>query len=320
MPVTLLYGDNALEIEAAAHSVRAKFSEVDTILYDGATVSLAELSQTCQTVGLFDPERLVVVRGLEGRLKGGKKGVETDELRRTLASVAPTTTLLLLSPEMDDKNGLIDMVREVSGQVRSFVTPKRAELPRWIAARGSAHGVTVRRDAAELLADMLGANSVLLDTEVEKLAVYAGEGGTISTEVVETLVGAVTQDTIFALVDAVAVGDKAKALRLMQAQRGASSSTPIDFALYLVRMLARQVRILLRIRLGQEAGKSTGQITSDLKLNRYFAERYFRHARRLSTVRLTAAFEQLAAFEHGIKSGRADAGIGLDLLVTELCS
>jgi DNA polymerase-3 subunit delta len=320
MPVILYFGDNALEIDAAAHAVRHNFSEVDTTLYEGAAVSLAELSQTCQTVGLFDPERLVVVRGLESRLKGGRKGVEHDELRRILASVAPTTTLLLLSPEMDEKNQLVDMVREVGGEARALMTPKRGEMPRWIARRGGAHGVSVRSDAAELLAELLCSNPVMLDTELEKLSVYAGEGGTITTQVVESLVGAVTQDSIFSLVDAVAAGDMGKALRLTHEQLSAASSTPVDFALYFIRMLARQVRILLRIRLLQESGRSTGQIIAELKLNRYFAERYFRQARRLSATRLTGAFERLAAFEHDIKSGRTDASAGLDLLVTELCS
>jgi DNA polymerase-3 subunit delta len=137
---------------------------------------------------------------------------------------------------------------------------------------------------------------------------------------VETLVGAVPQASIFALVDAIAAGEQAKALRLLEAQLEAASSGPIDFALYLIRMLARQVRILLGIRLGREASRSTGQITAHLKLPRYYADRYFRQASRLSKERLVASFEQLAALEYGLKSGRTDAATGLHLLVADLCS
>jgi DNA polymerase III delta subunit len=137
---------------------------------------------------------------------------------------------------------------------------------------------------------------------------------------VEELVGVMTQDSIFTLVDAVAAGDRARALQLLHTQLAQASSTPTDVALYLIRMLARQVRILLRIRLGQEAGRSNSQITADVKIPRYYADRYFRQARRLSRERLQGAFEQLAALEFALKSGTADPTTGLDLLVTEMSS
>jgi DNA polymerase III subunit delta len=320
MPVILLHGDNTLEIEAAAREVRSRFSDVDITLYDGPAVPLAELSMACATVGLFDPERLVIVRGLHERLKASRKDGELEELRRVLASVAPTTTLLLLSPDMDEKSQLPDMVREVSGEIRAFVTPKRADLPRWIARRAGEHGATIGRDAAELLAEMLGATPVMIDTELEKLATYVGGEGPITVDVIEQLVGSVTQESIFVLVDAVAGGDRATALRLLHGQLEASASSPIDVALYLIRMLARQFRFLLRIKVGLEAGESRTQLIATLKLNRYFADRYFRQAGRLSRDRLISAFERLAALEHALKSGRADAATGLDLLVAELCA
>ncbi len=171
-----------------------------------------------------------------------------------------------------------------------------------------------------MLAELIGPNPVMLGTELEKLATYVGEGEQITVAVVDLLVGAVTQESVFALVDAIAAGNKAEAYRLLRAQVAQGSSTPIEVALYLIRMLARQMRILLGIRLRQEAGTGQSAIISDLKLPRYYADRYFRQARRLSRDRLRATFEQLAAFEYALKSGKADPLAGLDLLVASLCA
>ncbi|HCF99130.1 MAG TPA: DNA polymerase III subunit delta [Chloroflexi bacterium] len=321
MPLILYYGDNALEVQAAAGLVRARFNEVDTSLFDGASVVLSELAQASRTVGLFDPQRLLVVRNIEERLKATRKeNAPLEEIREVLASVAPTTTVLLVSGDLDDRSPLLEMVRGLGAEVRSFRLPRRGEqLSRWIVSRGVAHGVTIRREAGDLLAEMLGPDSILLDTEIEKLATYAGDSSTVTAEAVETLVGAVPQGTIFALVDSVATGNIAKALRLTHQQIEASSSTPVDFVLYLIRMLARQFRILLRIRLGREQGTSKGQLTTQLKLNRYYADQYFKQADRLSRERLARAFEQLATFEHALKSGRIDAAVGVDLLLADLC-
>ena len=320
MTVTLIHGDNQIEIDDALRKIRAPFNDADVLTYDGPLVALGTLSEACLTAGLFDPERLVIVHDLQERIKGTKKDTgDAEEVQKILVSVAPTTTLLLLSPGMAADNPLVTSVRKAGGDVRTLTVPRKNDLPRWVIGRGKQHGVTVDRDAAILLTELVGADTVSLDTELEKLATYAGPEARITVQVVDTLVGAVTQDSIFALVDAIATGDHKNAFRLLHAQLDSSSTNAIEFALYLIRMLARQVRILLRIRLGQSAGKGQGAIASELRLAPYYTERYFRQAKRLSNERLRGAFEALAALEYALKQGKADASTGLDLLVADLC-
>ncbi|MBV9282614.1 MAG: DNA polymerase III subunit delta [Chloroflexi bacterium] len=320
MPVLLVHGDNALEIDEAVASVRRPFQPADVLTFDGTEASPPSLTEACLTTGLFDPERLVIVHRLHERGKGGRKDADTEAIEALLGDIPPTTTLLLVCKGMAADHQLAASVRRVKGEIRACAMPRKQDLARWVSGRAGRHGARIDPAAAELLADLVGANPLLLDSELEKLATYAGEEARISPDMVETLVGAVPQDSIFALVDAIAAGDRGKALRLLHAQLDRSGSGHVDFALYLIRMLARQVRILLRIRLGREAGRSTSQITSELKLNRYYADRYFRQANRLSSERLCDAFEQLAGLEHALKSGRSEPGAGLDLLVAELCA
>jgi len=320
MPALLFCGDNALEIDEAVRGVRERFQPADVLILDGASCPLATLSEACLTAGLFDPERLVIVNDLHQRPGMRKDGGEAAEVKGLMRSVPATTTLLIVGKDMPGDHRVAADVREAEGEVRTFTTPRKGDLPRWVIARGRKRGVAVERGAAELLAELVGGNSLQLESELEKLATYAGEEQPVTPPMVERLVGAVPQDSIFTLVDAIAAGDEARALRLLQTQLEHASSNPVDFALYLIRMLARQMRILLRIRLAREAGRSTPQITADLKLPRYYADRYFRQAGRLSKGRLQESFEQLAALEYGLKSGRAEPSTGLALLVAEMCS
>ena len=320
MPVILIHGDNLLEIEEDVQAIRRRFDAADALTFDGKDVPFPSLSEASLTAGLFASERLVIVEDLHERIKGPRKDAELDEIRRLLANVPPTTTLLLVCRDMPESHALAHAVREAEGKLQARPMPRKGNLARWVAGRAERQGTVLDPGAAELLIDLAGSDPLLLDGEVQKLATYAGPGQPITSGMVEELVGAVPQDSIFALVDAVAVGDKAKALRLLHTQLDRASSGPIDFALYLIRMLARQMRILLGIRLRREAGRSTSQITAELKLPRYYADRYFRQANRLSTEKLCSSFEQLAALEYGLKSGTADAPSGLDLLVADLCS
>lgn len=321
MPLLLLHGDNSVEIGEAVRAARQPFHPADILTYDGATAPLAALAEASRTAGLFDPQRLVIVHNVHERSKGARRDTGSQaEIEEILTNVAPSTTLLLVCAGMQADHVLLPLVKAAGGSVRTFTTPRRQELPRWIVARGRQRGIAVDSDAADLLAELVGANPVMIDSEIDKLATYAGQGERVTPAIVDMLVGAVPQESVFSLVDAVAAGNKPMAFRLLHAQLDSASANGIDVALYLIRMLARQIRILLRIRLGQQGGRTTAQITADLKLPRYFADRYFRQAKRLSTQRLTDAFEQLAALEYGLKSGRLDAATGLDLLVAELCS
>ena len=320
MPLLLHYGDNTPEIDEAVRAVRERYDSADTVLLDGPTMPISAFTEACLTAGLFAPERLVVVTALHERGKGSRKeNPEAAEVRSLLASIVPTTTLLLVGPGMPSDHSLISDVRKAGGEAHAHMMPKRSELPRWIVARARKAGVSIQPQAAELLADLVGNNPLLLQSEIEKLATFAG-GETIEAPMVDSLVGAVPQDTIFALVYAIADGNRAGALQMLHAQLDAATAGPVDYALYLIRMLARQARILLRIRLGQQAGRSQSQIVSDLKLPRYYADRYFRQSRRFSTQRLVASFDLLAGLEHGLKSGRAEPASGLDLLVADLCA
>ncbi len=321
MPVTLLFGDNQIEIDDALRKIRTAYNSADVLTFEGATADLSALSEACRTAGLFDPERLILVHNLHARVKGGKKeGGDVEEIRRILQDVAPTTALTLLSPGMTGDNLMVALVRDAGGTIQSLTVPRKNDVPRWLTARARSHGIAIDRDAAVLLAELVGPDTVALDTELEKLATYAGSGGTIDVPAVDTLVGAVTQDSIFALVDAIAAGDDSQALGLVHSQIQSASTNPIEFALYVIRMLARQMRILLRIRLGQEAGRQQRELISQLRLPPYYADRYFRQAKRLSPQRLMGTFEGLAALEYELKQGKTDPATGLDLLVSELCS
>jgi DNA polymerase-3 subunit delta len=320
MALLLFYGDNRLELGEAVREVRRAFNLADVITFDGRDVPLPALSAACRTAGLFDPERLIIVQDLHERLKGARKGYDQAEIEAILAEAAPTTSLLLACHGMPGNHALIGLVRGAGGEPRGFATPKARDLPAWIASRATKHGAMIGRPAASLLVDLIGENVMLLDNELEKLATYAVPETVITPEMVETLVGAVTQASIFALVDAVAAGQPATALRLLHEQLEHTGSGAMDVALHLIRLFARQVRILLRVRLAQEARRSKSQIISDLTLPPYYADRYFRQAERMPRAKLQRSFEQLAAFEYGLKSGRIDAATGLDLLVADLCA
>ncbi|MGH2448197.1 MAG: DNA polymerase III subunit delta [Chloroflexota bacterium] len=315
MPTLLFYGDNRLELDEALHTLRDRLDEVDAVSLD-PDVALSELAAASQTAGLFAARRLITVRGLHKRWRTITDEVAAD-LRPVLENVAETTTLLLREDGMRGDHALVRVVRQAGGEARGFSIPRPTSLPAWLIKRAANQGAQLDPAAAQLLVDLAGDDPTLLSSELEKLITYSA-GETVDSAAVSRLVGATPRDSIFKLIDSVYLGEAKSALRLLTEQREATSSDAVGFALYLVRMMARQTRILLQLRFAQEAGRSPRQAADDLHLPSFAQGRYLQQAERFTVDRLAGGLEDLAALEHVLKTGRVEPAAGLDLLVAEL--
>jgi DNA polymerase-3 subunit delta len=89
---------------------------------------------------------------------------------------------------------------------------------------GEAKGVRFGEDAARELVDSLGAEMLAIDSEVEKLSLYAGAEGKAEIELgdVEAMVSAAKQRSLYELTDAISQKDAPRALALLHGLLNAS--------------------------------------------------------------------------------------------------
>ena len=128
-----------------------------------------------------------------------------------------------------------------------------------IQRRARAKGVDLAADAVDLLVGVLGADTIPLDGELEKLCCYAGgPGTTVTAAMVEELCQGEGEATAWAFLDAVGERKLEKALdlaRMVLAREKEEDRT----ILRLVQMLAGQFRTMLQVRVFmQEQGGLRG--------------------------------------------------------------
>lgn len=108
-----------------------------------------------------------------------------------------------------------------SGLLVSCKTPERGpevakhrrDATKWLVARASnVHQTKLNADAVEMLFDLLPMSLGVIDQEVARLALLAGDGGTITAELTRENVGGWRTRTAWDLVDAAADGRAADAL------------------------------------------------------------------------------------------------------------
>jgi len=193
---------------------------------------------------------------------------------------------------------------------------------RWIAATAQEAGVRVEADAARELADALGADMMLISSELEKLLLYTLGRGRISLGDVETMVLSAKQRSLYELTDAITARDRVRALALLQGLLN-SSDAGEDSAIGHLYMLARTFRQMLVI-LEKNVRDSRAiwqALWQGFRMPPFAADDLIRQARRFKSRRdLTRTLRLIARADLELRSSPPDKRLVLERLVYELAS
>ena len=291
-------------------------------------LTTGEVIQHLSAMPFLANARLVIVEGLVTTL-GSRKGVldHWQPLLDFLPLMPPTNHLLLLERGSDrddrttlDRSPLLRALRAVAGaELREFreLSTRGSngnEVVRWVMERAATRGIPIERDAAEALAELIGANLWSIASEVEKLGQYAN-GRPVTVNDVRALTTAARQAGMFDLVDAAVEGRTAVALRLLrQILEDGSDQPPVILV-----MIARQLRNLVRAaelleqRAPQPAiGQATG-VTSSFPLTKLV-----RQAGSLGRAAAERGLREAEYADHAVKTGKLEDALALELLLCRL--
>jgi DNA polymerase-3 subunit delta len=129
------------------------------------------------------------------------------------------------------------------------------------------------------------------------------------------VVSYVQEANVFAMVDAILEFKAGVAEQLLEQllQQGATPA-------YLLAMLSRQVRMIVRVKDLKSQGKSEAEIQNKLALASDFVLRKTsEQAGRYSLARLKEVYHKLLEADLAIKTGRLDPELALNILIAELC-
>ncbi len=198
--------------------------------------------------------------------------------------------------------------------VKSFPLLRDTQLRQWIQRRVTEEGSSISHQAVDLLTKLVGSNLWIMNGEINKLLLFTS-GRRIEEEDVKTVVSYTQQSNVFAMVDAIVEFKVGLAEQLLEQllQRGAAPA-------YLLVMLSRQVRMIVRAKGLGKQGKPKTEIQHRLGLTSEFALRKtVEQAGRYSLPRLKNVYHQLLEADLSIKTGKYDGELALNILVAELC-
>jgi DNA polymerase III subunit delta len=172
----------------------------------GADLDGESLGSLLAMPPMMAERRVVVIRDVTGLRKDARAALESY-LR------APAADLLVVLTSPADAKA--DKTLSSLAEAVECEPMSGALIPKWITARAEKQfGLRITSDAVALLHDAVGADLSQLSTELEKLAAYAN-GRDIDEAAVAAIVGVRRDETLGALLDAVAMRDAGRAVALV---------------------------------------------------------------------------------------------------------
>lgn len=278
----------------------------------GANVTFAQLRQACSVMPFLAPARLVLVQDL---LKGNPGKEFIKELTVFLPTLPETTRLFFLESEpLAGNHALVKLAGELeNGYVKLFERPQGAGLERWIRQGVEGKNGRISPQAIQLLATNIGNDLTILSNEIEKLLLYKGERGVIEAQDVALLSPYLAEASIFDLVDALGNRNAKRAAQLFQEKMNEGTDP-----FYLFSMFVRQFRLLIQVRELLDEGLKPPAISKEMKTHSFVVGKLVQQARGFSLAQLEQIYRHLLEIDVGVKTGRGDMLISLNLLVSSL--
>jgi DNA polymerase III subunit delta len=254
-------------------------------------------------MSLMDSRRYLLADGIERW-----RDRQLEPVLAALGELPPDLTLVLICRDKAPAR-LAKAVKAAGGEVHEFETPKAREMPRVLVGEAPRLGFRLEPAAARLLVERMGANPLRLRNELERLALWAGEGGEVGLPDLEAMIADTSEAAVWSLSDALIEGDAAVALRIGERLIGQGENVT-----GLIYGLASRLRGACAAAAQLQEGIPPKQVESSLKMHPYAAKQLVARLRDADLADLRLATETLADLELWCRGG-ADYGDELALTI-----
>jgi DNA polymerase-3 subunit delta len=339
-PGYVLAGDEIFLLDRCREAVLKAFVPPDLKDFclsdlDLSSTPIFDVLDRAQTPSLMAPFQVIFVRNVRQLYTRGAKKDEFAALDRYFKSPNPQALLIFVADflriptdtrrmEMDDKNRF-ERINETLGEHCGMVELARVaeeDAMRWAVGTAQAADAKLEPDAARELVDALGADMMLIASELEKLLLYTAGRGRITLGDVETMVLAAKQRSLYELTDAISSRNTPKALALLHGLLN-SSDAGEDAAIGHLYMLARTFRqMLVIVEKNVRDSRAIWQaLWQGFRMPPFAADDLIRQARRYKSRReLTRALRLIARADLELRSSPPDKRLVLERLVYDLAA
>lgn len=317
-PLYFFYGLNTHLIdETLAQIVSVIFPshppDFDAQYYDAQTHAPPEILQAVRTMPFSSRRKLVVVKNAHALKEAQFKKFHGYFDGPSLYCCC--IFIFSVDPKDKKERSRVEAMKKY-GVVIPFFNPQgEKQIGDFIKARLKAQGKEITGKALDFFVATVGEDAQTIAGELEKLVLYCRERKKIDVDDIDEVVSCGSKGTIFALVDAIGQGDREKSVHLL-----VDLLTAGTHPLAILKMVARQFRLICMAREGMSMGESMSRICQKLKLPEFVVKGVMQQARGWPAENMERIFEELFQTNLKLKSSRIQGGIILENLLFKLAA
>ncbi|MCT2537622.1 DNA polymerase III subunit delta [Aquibacillus koreensis] len=286
-------------------------------IYDLEETSIQEVIADAETYPFFGERKLIFAQNpVFLKAKPDKVAVEhdIDALQSYLLQPVDYSIVIFIAPyeKLDERKKVTKVMKKQCENV-SCEPIKEWDLSKWIDNIIKQFHVSIEKPVYDLIAQETGANLLMLRNELEKLATYVGEGGTITYEIATNLLSHNTNTTGLKLVDAVIGKDLNKAIMIYKDLEKLNED-PIA----LLALLASQFRTIFHVKLLKQKGYSQQQMAQQLKVHPYVVKMSITRVEKFSFDELKEIISIFTETDANVKQGKMEKSLAFELLLYQL--
>lgn len=310
------YGDEEFNISEQIKSLKSKLDKnfIEMSYKEFNNPKFPDLMVAISTQPMMFGSMLIVI-DCESYFKSKKKDSDSEggfddsqikQIEKALENVNENLDIVFraYTPYDPKKKNTVDKRKKIfkilskynSQEYNQIPSYKTAELEGWIKNRAKIHDLKINPDAVSLLLLQVGSNLRMLDSELEKLKVFANDKPATKEMVKEICV---SNEDLFAFMDSVVIGAKAKALE--QYEKLISTRYPLSILATLHSNL--RDKIFLK---ANGARFSQDEIARMTGMHPYRVKLELQKLKQVPLKNLVKLKENLTDAEYKIKSGQSN--------------
>ncbi len=322
----ILHGEDEFSRKLEVKAMRARMgtgTEADLNIkeIDGTQGKVADVLSDARSFPFLSDKRLVLVYGMLSWLTRKGAGKEARADLEALVAALPglpewARVVFIEEVKLAASHPVMKLLQTDShGFEKEFTLPHAKEMAGWITRRVVQYNTTIETRAAVLLAEMIGPDYRAADSELDKLAIYAGGDRAINESDVTELTAGNAEASIFLLVDQMGTRHGREAATTLHRLLDAKEDP-----LRILGMVNRQFRLLLQAKSFLADGGDVRELAEALDQKSYVTTKLNEQIRYFTIEQLEGIYRSLLDIDWKIKTGQIDGVLALDLLVAGLAS
>lgn len=321
-PLYVLYGSESYFMQNIQRRLQEFVLEDknDTVsTYDLEETPIEDVITDAETYPFFSTKKLIIASNatfLTAQRQAGSAPEHNIERLEQYMNQPVDYSVIVLTTKNDKLDNRKKITKQISKQATVVpCTPIRSnELRKWVQEVSSELNVSIAPDAYEVFERDETVQLFGLQNELQKLALYVGEGGTVTKKIADEIVSATTSSSSLRLVDAV-IDRNIKDVFTIYQQLMQAKEEPIA----IIALLSFQFRTILQLKILKDKGYHQQAIQKKMKAHPFVIQIAYKRERRFSYPYLREAIDLLTETDAQIKRGSVEKELALELALLTLC-